>query len=476
MKFQETAEGVERTVSPQDTMTSHRNWQVLINLALLYASKSGAIVVGMFILPWYQRLLGVEAFGVVAMVFSLQAFLVMLDLGTSTLVGRDVATNQNNQAHLITWRAASLILHMVYFGLLIVGVFANAALSMPISPLLIVLCIVFFWSLTVNNVGQSALLAKRRYAISGSIQVVGVLSRAMISLAALTFIGPNLTTFFATQALTAVVQMMVTSWFCRRAMGPANRPADFNALRARMLELARHGRSLVLFGLAGAAVLQLDKVIIPLFISPAALSPYFLASALCLTPISVLAGPINQYYFPRVVESISNGDAAQTGELLRTLTLALVAAVSIPSALLWLGRDPIINMWLHHQPIASEVIRYFEILLPGVALGALGYVPYNILIAHQDYRMHAILSAAMTIITLLAAAISAAGGSIFGVCWVYAGYHSLSAVVIWLRATRLEPSPPHNYATRSASYAFALFVGIATIMMVLSLFISILFQ
>ena len=195
--------------------------------------------------------------------------------------------------------------------------------------------------------------------------------------------------------------------------------------------------------------------------SSAAAGPYFLASALCLTPLSVLAGPINQYFFPGIIGNISKGDTAQAREQLQKLVFAICVAVAIPSAVLWLGRESIVNTWLHHQPIAFDVIRYVEVLLPGIALGALGYVPYNILVAHQDYRAHAGLSLVMTAVTLLATALSAAWGSVMAVCWIYAGYHSISAAVTWYRAHQLEPASPDNYATRSAAYALKHVTGIA---------------
>ncbi len=458
----------ENSPLKKDDSARLRNWKRLVDLGLLYASKSGGVIVGVLVLPWYQRLLGPDAFGVVALILSLQAFLLMLDLGTSTLVGRDVAASKNSRGHLITWRAAVSLLHVVYAGFLIVAIFVNLFFGTPVAPLQVVLCLVLFWSLTVQNVGQSALLAKRQFAVSGSVQVVGVLGRAAITLTALTYVSAELETFLFTQALTSVVQMMVTSWFCRQALDPENLPLDIRVLRTRIGELGRRGTPLVLFGLSGAAVLQLDKVIIPIFVSPAALAPYFLASALCLTPISVLAGPVNQYFFPGIIESINNQDAKQTLKRLQILIIVICVVVAIPSAVLWLWRESIINIWLHQQPISFEVVRYVEILLPGIALGALGYVPYNILVAHEDYRAHSLLSAGMTVITLAATALAAAFGSILAVCWIYASYHTLSAVITWWRASYLVATTSDNYVTRSAHFAIALITACAGTTVIIS--------
>jgi O-antigen/teichoic acid export membrane protein len=452
---------LEKRHVKQDNFSSNQNWRRLLDLGLLYASKSGGVIVGVFVLPWYQRLLGADAFGVVALILSLQAFLLMMDLGTSTLVGRDVAITKNARDHLPTWRAAVSLLHIVYSGLLILAIAVNIFLDASLPTLQVVLCSVLFWALTVQNVGQSALLARRQYAFAGSVQVVSVLGRAAITIFALTHFSAELETFLLAQAFTAVAQMMVTSWFCRQALAQENPTFDIKTLFSQIVGIARRGAPLVLFGLSGAAVLQLDKVIIPMIVSPAALTPYFLASALCLTPISVLAGPVNQYFFPSIIESINSQDAEQTIKRLKRLIVVICAVVSIPSVILWLGRESIVNMWLNHEPIASEVVRYVEILLPGIALGALGYVPYNILIAHEDYRAHALLSAGMTVLTIAATALAAAFGSILLICWIYASYHALSGVMTWWRASYLVSDTADNYALGSAYFAIALIAGIA---------------
>lgn len=436
----------------------------MLDLLMLYISKSGAIVVGVFVLPWYQQLLGPAAFGVVALVLSLQAFLLMLDLGTSTLVGRDLASEKSKYPAITTLLAAQLVLHIAYLILLVAIIVTGALWVSAISVPELVACVVFFWVLTVQNVGQSAMLARRQYILAGATQAIGVLARAVITLAALEQVSADLYTFLLAQSGTAIVQMIFTAWFCSRILKTELVLIDVRSLLSVAREISKRGRPLIVFGLAGAAVLQMDKVIVSSFLSPSALAPYFLASVLCVTPISVLAGPVAQFFQPRIINSISNGRDKDAEHQLRLLTAAIVCAVVIPSALLWLGRDFVTNAWLHGQPNVAAVAHYVSILLPGVALGALGYIPYTVLIAHQDYRVQAKLSAVMTVVTLLATAVCAALGSVEGVCWVYAAYHSLSTLVSWLRSIQLQPhTPEHQYATRTAKFAMAMLLQLTAV-------------
>ena len=111
----------------------------------------------------------------------------------------------------------------------------------------------------------------------------------------------------------------------------------------------------------------------------------------------------------------------------------------VPCALLWLLREPIIGAWLGPASGNSAQVAYYAgILLPGAAVGALGYLPFTMLVARQDFRFQAVASMAMTLLTLVATAFVAHSGSVAGVCWVYAGYHCLSTTVSWLRCIHLD--------------------------------------
>lgn len=435
----------------------------VLDLAMLYASKSGAVLVGIFILPLFQKLLGPEAFGVVAVILSLQAFLIAMDLGMSAIVGRDIAAADNLNASLSSWCHAETVLHCAYAVFLLLALFVGAVLPpTSLTPLQLVVSLIMFWALSVQNVGQSALLARRCYRQAGVIQTAGVLGRGLFTLLALHFIRPDLDVFVITQTICAVIQLIVTRVYCLREFEYKRLPAIRRwPLGAEVRALALRGKPLMLFGLAGASVLQLDKIVVSSFVSPIALAPYYLASALCLTPISVLGAPIAQFFQPKLIRSIASQDSAATNAVLRRFVSALVCVVAIPSAILWLGREDIVSAWVGGQRNADQIAHYLAILLPGVAIGALGHVPYVMLLAKQDFRFQARASTVLTVFTLTATYAAASYGSVEAVCWIYAGYHSLSTIVSWYRCIQLEPLQPHHYATNSAIRAFVVLSLIA---------------
>ena len=446
----------------------------MLNMAMLYASKVGSILVGILILPQFSLLLGPYLFGVAAVVLSIQALLLMLDLGMSTLVGRDVAACGSRQAQAAqSWQTSNLVLTAFYGAMAPLAWVLNLAFGQPLTGLQLTACLVLFWALTLQNVGQVALIAGSRFKAASGIQLVGVLARALATLAALQALGANLTVFVTAQALCAVLQWAATHLSCQRLFATAGpQRGELRSRAAQALTMLKRGGHVVLFGLAGAAVMQLDKPLVSALASAAATAPYYLATVLCLTPLSTLAGPVAQFFQPRLIQAITAGDDAAVHKSLVPFTTALVLITFVPSALLWLLREPIVAAWLGHAAYSMEVARYIGILLPGAAVGALGYLPYSILVARQDFRFQAVASACMTLLTLAAAAASAQHGGVEAVCWVYTVYHCTSTAVSWLRCIHLDSGGMrHANAAGLRALALAATVSLPTLAIALGTYL-----
>jgi O-antigen/teichoic acid export membrane protein len=440
-------------VALQAKLSLGGNRRRLVDLGLLYISKSGSVLVGLLILPFFNRQLGPDLFGFVALILSLQAFLLLLDFGMATMVGRDLAVAETTELQrYATWRAAEWAISLLYLALAPIALIASWLWGGTLSSLEILSCAVLFWALTLQNIGQSALLARHQFAVAAVLQIAGLLMRHGLTAFSLLWIAPTLACFIATQSAVAVVQMLLTRRRCVLELQPSSPERVQVDVHKRAIFLMRTGRSLMLFGLAGAAVMQFDKIIVSGLMSPRELGPYFLATTFCMTPISVLAGPVAQFFQPRLVNAISSADLAATQRTIKHFIGSLAVCALVPAGLLWLMREPLISLWLHDAAEMKRVVQYSAVLLPGVAIGALGYVPYSLLIAKQDYGFQARLSVALTVVTLIATFIAVLQSSILAVCAFYALYHSISTVSSWLRCI-LQNAGGASIAAVGARYA-----------------------
>lgn len=436
----------------------------LANLALLFISKTGGVLVVLFFMPLFYRLLGAEQFGVVAVILSLQALLVMLDLGMSTMVGRDVAVlGSGSTQSATTWRNAEVVLTIFYLGILIFAIMWGS-ISSPggLSVIFMAAIAMLFWIMVLQNLGQTVLLGAKSFRAASSIQLFGALLRAGVTALALQHLGATLQVFIVVQLVTSMLQLLVTRQACIKAL-TAHLPElfqikyDINGCK----ELIKRGKPLLVFGLAGAAVMQLDKPIIAEFISTQEVSTYFLAVTFCMTPIAVLAGPVSQYFQPNLISLVTQVNPKELQRALSKFVFVLVLVTVLPSTALWFYRELWVGLWLGNSPSVSQVISYVAVLLPGVVIGALGYIPFAMLTAQQDYHFQARLSTTMTVLVLALVGYFAHQHSAYAICWVYAAYHFISTAASWVRAVFLQQTS--LYAKNAFVFAMKLLVSIIAI-------------
>jgi len=442
---------------------SGRN-RAVFGISMLYLGKASGIIVNLVFIPFYSHALGPEGFGAVAVILSLQTLLLTLDLGMSILVGRDVAAAEFTPAKLLHQLfCAELGLVMFYGALLLaVGVLILAGLKLDVDWRTVLASVVLFLLLVLQNLHYSAIIARRAYTAASALQLVGNLTRAGGTAIVLTMVSPTVLAFVVTQAAGAALQALATRYLCLREFrsDPRWTPSiPTERLWASTRALFRRARSLALLSASGAAVTQLDKPIISVLMSTASVAPYYLAMTYCMVPMSILAGPVAQFFQPLVLNAVSAGDTARAARMMRRFTVALLCITLLPTAGLYLLRQPLVGAWLHDGPLVNETIQYSLILMPGLAIGALGFIPYTLLLATSDFRFQALMSAGMTILTLLAATLASSRQSVWSVCTIYAIYHAASTVLLWVRAAA-KPEV-RELARSSASLAALIILVIA---------------
>ncbi|KAB0565149.1 lipopolysaccharide biosynthesis protein [Pseudomonas palleroniana] len=419
------------------------NWRtpVIGRMLMLYAGRSSSLLVAFLFLPLYSHLLGSSQFGVVAVILSLQALLVMMDLGMSTLTGREISVSNGTDNSLLTLlRTAELSLSGFYGLLLFIAVALKLFyFASSISWLVVVGSVVLFWLLVMQNLYYCSLIARRNYTLGSGVQIVGVVVRAFITAAALNYVSATLEVFIIAQLILTALHWGVTRQLVISALAgstdglsQARKPTISDAI-----VLTKMGGALVLFSAAGAAVTQLDKPIISMFASASSVAPYYLASLLCMTPISILAGPVSQYFQPIFLREAVEGSQARAKSTIVRFALSVFFVTALPTFILWWFRAPIIDLWVGTSENNGLISTYVAILLPGLALGAFGFIPYSLLVFAKDYRFQAVMSACLTAVTLGLATFAAIEKNIEAVCYIYSAYHTASTVISWLRASRL---------------------------------------
>ncbi len=408
----------------------------IIDVGMLFASKSGAVLVGVVFLPWYMALLGETLFGILAVILSFQALLLMLDLGMATLLARDIAARRVMQSEFnarLLFKQSEFLLMLFYLSLLCLLVAWYYAVHPQYLDVLDVLGIVLlFLTLVQQNVALSALVALKQYVLASSIQMIGVTVRAFVTVMALQEIAATLSVFIWSQVVISLFFWAITRLKCKTLLPGSIR--SYEIKRGAIIALFQRGKPLLMVGLAGAAVMQLDKPLVLYYLSASEVGAYFLAVSFAMLPLLILAAPVAQFFQPRVTEVVVEKNYESSCHLLWKLLMALVCCVVFPSMLVWFYRDELLMLWLHDAELVKKVSAYVSILIWGSVIGALGYIPYQILIGLQDFSFQAKLSTILTIVTLFVVAICASMGRVDGVCVAYLFYHFATVICSGFRA------------------------------------------
>lgn len=411
----------------------------LLDMAMLFVGKTGAILVGIFFLPIYHTQLGNDAFGVVAIILSIQAFALMADFGMVTLVGRDVASQEPHSVEgFVVWRQAEAMLCAAYGVILVFTLIACALTRSSLDQAqMYTLCVVFFLLIVLQNLAQTPLLAQKHFALASTIQVCGVTFRAGATALALVATQGGVFVFLWVQLISTALHLIITRHFCRSLLLERTSSEAAALTWGNIWRLLRRGSPIFLSGLAGAAVMQLDKPLLSAFVPLGDISPYFLAMSAAVLPTALLAAPLVQYFQPQIIKTIALPRNENSDQIVARFTFALILVVAVPSWILWQWADPIIRLWLRDPGQAALVAGYLRILLPGFALGGLCYVPVVLLLAVQDFKYQALTSVAMTVGTLALVVTFAFLRRVDLVCYSYIAYFVSASISVWWRSFKL---------------------------------------
>jgi len=414
----------------------------VFKMGMLFVGKTGGILVGIYFLPLFNRILGTEQFGLVALILSFQALLLTIDFGMSTLVGRDVALHKSlDYSSKSTWRNSEVVMSSLYF-IITLSVIVWWLLQENPMLNLFTICgvVILFWTLTLQNINFSALLGSKSYVVASSLQLTGVLIRAIATVIALKNIEPTIEVFVYTQMVISLAFLLITRTVCNKILSRIDKGTSRYQINiSDCIKLLVRGKPLILFSVSGALVMYSDKILISFFMTPNDLVPYYYAFSLCMLPLSILAGPVKQYFQPIIISKLfEKNEYSRLVRVIKLYAVTLTFIVFVPTSLLWLLSESVVNLWLGVNIVNEEVISLTKILLPGFAFGSLGYIPYVLLVTLEDFKFQATYSVILTSTMLVAISLVAYNHSLEGICWLYFIYHTFSTIGWWVRVCFLK--------------------------------------
>jgi len=406
---------------------------------MVFSGRLGGVLLNLLFLPLYDALLGPQVFGAVAIILSLVSFFMVFDFGAATLVATDIAASGDDDSARAAagrdWRRSEWII----LGVAVIGMAAALVLDairqfQAFSPAEMVLAALLIGAMMLLNVGQAALNGLQAYRLNNGLMLAGAIARGLVTVLVLRDIEASLMAFLAAQALVSAMHYAVLRWIVSSRLSTGQ---DGLFEHVAMLRLWRRMRPLIAYTLAGALVMQVDKPMVAGFFSLEMAGRWFLATTYALTPIAVLAGPLNQYFYPKLVAAQTDPVAALT--VGRRFQVAVSLGVTAPTVVLVYFAPAVLSLWLPHADDIGVIAPIAQLLVAAAAVGATGYLPTAWLLASGDRFWLARLSIVMTMIVIGLLLVAGLQQDIMLVAGVYAVYHVVVCLLLWFRMLRSWP-------------------------------------
>lgn len=369
------------------------------NILANYAGQVWMALMGVAFIPLYIKVLGMEAFGLVGLMLSIQALSMLFDLGMGGVLNRELArrAHDTRAAHTLgdlvrtfewlVWPIALMIVGGVWLASeplanhwLHPEHLSRAATAHAIA--IMGLAVALQWPSSFYANGLSGL---ERQPVLNLINAGFATLRGAGVLVVLYWVSPTISAFMWWYAAMGACQSLVsaaTLWH----MLPTD-PQRRATFRAQELRAAgRFAGGLVAIMALAIMLSQLDRIVISAMLPLAELGYFSLA-------MSVAAGmgrmiqPMFNALYPRYSRLVSLGQQDALTHLYHLSNQCLVVVVAAVAAVLMVfGRD-VLYLWTGDAATATKLSLPLSILVAGTALNGLMNLPYAMQLANGWIRL-----------------------------------------------------------------------------------------
>jgi O-antigen/teichoic acid export membrane protein len=371
------------------------------NLIAGFTSSVWTAVIGLLVVPFYLKYLGLEAYGLVGFFTTMQAVFQLLDLGIGPTINREVARSSVSGEV----EAARDLLHTLATVYWIIGILLGAIAVMAgpflskhwlnaerlpqatVEHALVLMGVIIAirWPLGLY---LGALVGAQRLTVSSGISIAMVTVTNVGAVAVLAFLSPTIEAFFLWQGFSALIQVLWLRAAAWRALH-AKAPSRFDV--RRLAPIWRFSAGMGLVAVLGLVLTNLDKVVLSKFVSLEDLARYNLAG-LASRSLYLFLTPVFSAVFPRFSAMVAAEDTSKIADMYKTGTRLLLAVVFPVAAYVGLFSQEIFLVWTRNPDVANHIQPVAAFLLLGTAMNGAMHFPYAIQLAYGHSRLPVVIN------------------------------------------------------------------------------------
>lgn len=384
------------------------------NLLANYIGQAWVGLMGLAFLPLYIKHLGAEAFGLIGLCASLQAWLTVLDVGMAPTISREMARFSGTRSDADAIRdllrsielIAVLIAGFVAVGMLLAAPWlASSWLKAQILSLEVVANSIAIMGFVVvlrflEGIYRSALLGLQRQVLFNVINCVVATLRWGGALGIIVWVSNSIASFFIWQGLVSFFSIFILAVATYRSIPKGNRKTRFSLTELR--KIWRFARGIMIITLLAMLLTQIDKILLSKLLSLSDFGLYTLASTVAAT-LYLLVAPITQAYYPKFCELHSNSDHAEFARYFHVSAQMVSILAGSAALVIIFFSETLLRVWTQDPEQAQKIALLVSMLTLGNLLNGLMWIPYQAQLAHglTSLTLKANLIAVATLIPLI---------------------------------------------------------------------------
>jgi len=395
-------------------------------------------ILTIFIIPIQIKILGVDAYGLLAFIASLQIIFSIFDLGLSPTIAREVATDNSPDL-----QHSRDLIQTLSFGYAAIGLLLGGALALGAGWL------VTHWlnlgALPVDTAKRAlqlgGLALMIRWPVSflagviigrGRFGILNLLKAASATLAlfggALVILASgSLVVFAAWVALAALVEVTLYLVVCYRLI--PNLSLRPRVSRPALVQIRHYVLSVSVIGVLGIALSQTDRLLLSTLVPIEILGYYSLAFTL-LSGLTLVQGFFTSALLPSFATTFAQDATERLASDHNRATQGLVYVCTLPVAALTFFGEPLLGLWTSAET-AAQAARILFVLAPGFLLNVSVAIPYTLALAtgHTSIIIRVYSMAFIVYLPMLYFAIVHWGGVGAAVVWLLLNISYLFSLV-----------------------------------------------
>lgn len=401
------------------------------NVIANYLGQGWNALMGLAFVPVYIKYLGIESYGLIGIFAMLQAWMVLLDMGMTPTLSREMARLNGGAHEAQSIRDLLRSIEIIVFGIAVIialGIWAASgwlasdwlrAEKLPVGDVAQAFTIMGVVTALrfIENIYRSSIMGLQRQVLLNVVLSIMATLRGLGAVGILIWVSPTIKAFFVWQALVSIITVGLFVAVLYHMLPVAEHAAHFSLTALKGIRNFAVGMMTITF--LALLLTQVDKIVLSRLLTLEAFGYYALAGTVA-NALYMLPGPVTTAFYPHLTELVARSDvAALTAAYHKGAQLVTVLMGAAAIVLIVFG-DVVMLLWTGNPTLARQVVPLVAVLSLGTLFNGLMWFPYQMQLAYGW--------TSLTVkVNIIAVAVI-----VPAILWATPRYGAISAAWVWL--------------------------------------------